>query len=227
MAHLTVEELSIYLDRRLGDQARRQVESHLGRCQRCTDRLRGLQRVVAHLESVQHLAPPPEVDIAVRQVAALEMNRPRLWQLLERHAQRFTLQSSVLPIFAVVISLVLIAYLLSWGVYRQNRRGIPVILESGPTVLDGESSGTQTSDDHGVDAESARRLAGRWLDQHGDLWIERGLGSQDPVRSLPASDPVVQGWLEREPELGELARLGGKVRIRRAGEVWEIDFSAP
>lgn len=214
-AHPEVEILSTFLDRELSRPERCQVEEHLERCEDCRQRLSSLQRVVGDLQALERLAPPPHLGEHLHRLASLEASQPTLIQRLEHHASRFILQPSIAPIFAIVMALILIIYLLSWGLYRQATGRIPVHLEPERTRIES------------TEVESPRQIAGRAFRLDDGVWVEGGLGDETPVESMSSSDPRVQSWLAATPELQEIAALGDRVRLRMGDRVVEIRIDTP
>jgi len=216
--HPDVEILSTYLDRELGRQAQGEVEEHLERCDDCREKLTGLQKVVGNLQALERLAPPPHLGTHLHRLASVEAAQPTLIQRLEQHLSRFSLQPSIVPIFAVVMALILIIYMLSWGLHRQATGRIPVRLEpevSESTPVAGQAMG------------SSRQIAGRAFTLIAGIWVEEGLQAEEVAEAMSGSDPAVQSWLAATPELQELATLGDPVRVRLEERVVEIRFDTP
>jgi anti-sigma factor RsiW len=214
-AHPEVEILSTYLDRELSRPERCQVEEHLERCEDCRQRLSSLQRVVGDLQALERLAPPPHLGAHLHRLASLEASQPTLIQRLEHRASRFILQPSIAPIFAIVMALILIIYLLSWGLHRQATGRIPVHLEPEGTRIES------------TEVESPRQIAGRAFRLDDGVWVEEGLGDETAVETMSSSDPRVQSWLAATPELQEIAALGDRVRLRMGDRVVEIRIDTP
>lgn len=245
MSHPSVERLSTYLDERLVEAERRRLESHLEECSECHQRLQGMRRVMQRLETLDQQAPPPHLGLLLRRLAAQQATRPTLVDKLEKGARRFTVQATVAPVFAVVLALALIIYLLSWGIHRQEHGNIPVILETEPMSAAEEapvaeemaarsevgarvgavSAPASENAPEKRDRQPERRRAGRTFVRHGETWIEEGLDLEGAVDQLSFDDSVVQSWVQIYPELGELQSLGGTIRLRVEGRVVEIVFS--
>lgn len=242
MAHPRVESLSAYMDEQLAETERRRLEQHLETCSECHRRLQGMRRVVERLQTLDRQAPPPYLGYQLRRLAAVEAQRPALVEKLEAGARRFTSQAAVVPVFAVVLALCLIIYLLSWGVHQQEQRRVPVILEGEqvplvqePPAAEGvaaksdaparvEAMGAAPLDgaaDEG-DRQPREQWGGRTFVRRGEVWIEKGLEVGGPVDQFTFDDPVVQSWLRSYPELRELQRMGGTVRLRIENRVVEI-----
>ena len=214
-AHPDVETLSTYLDSELSRRLRHQVEEHLEVCDDCRERLSSLEKVVGHLRALERQAPPPHLDAQLHRLASLEASRPTLIQRLEQGVARINLQSNLAPLFAIVVALILIIYMLSWGLHRQATRRIPVHLEPQDTTIDAPVM------------ESSRQLAGRSFDLVDGVWIEHGLAGVDVEEQVSGSDPRVQSWFVSYPELEEIADLGSRVRLAIEEKVVEIRFDVP
>lgn len=214
-AHPDVETLSTYLDYELSSRERSRVEEHLEVCDDCRQRLSGLEGVVGGLKNLERLAPPAHLGPQLHRLASLEASRPSLFDRLERGVTRVNLQSNLVPIFAIVMALILIIYLLSWGIHRQANGRIPVHLEPPGAQVDA------------VAAESSRELAGRTFDLIDGVWVERGLVGQTVAEHLSGSSPRVQSWFADHAGLAEIADLGGRVRLAIEETVVEIRFDEP
>jgi len=214
-AHPDVEILSTYLDSELSRRERRQVEEHLEVCDDCLERLSSLQKVVGNLQVLERLAPPPHLGAHLHRLASLQASQPTLTQRLEQGVSRFTFQSAIAPVFAVVVALILIIYMLSWGLHRQATSRIPVHLEPEKTMV--ESTGM----------ESSRRVAGRIFNLADGVWIEQGLDREAVTEQVSGVDPRVQAWFARSPELAQIATLGSRVRLVMEDRLVEIRFGVP
>lgn len=216
--HPDVEILSTYLDRELGRREQSEVEEHLERCDDCRERLTGLQKVVGNLQALERLAPPPHLGTHLHRQASVEAAQPSLIQRLEQRVSRFSLQPSIAPIFAIVMALILIIYMLSWGLHRQATGRIPVHLE--PEV-------TESTTVEGQGLGASRQIAGRAFTLVAGIWVEEGLETEEVAETMSGSDPAVQSWLVATPELREIATLVDPVRVRMEDRVVEIRFDTP
>jgi len=214
-AHPDVETLSTYLDRQLSRLERTRVEEHLEGCDDCRECLVGLEKVVGRLRALERQAPPSHLGAHLHKLASLQATEPTLMRRFERGVARVNLQSSIAPVFAVVVALILIIYLLSWGLHRQATGRIPVHLESQTTAVEGSG------------VESHQQVAGRTFDLYEGVWIEQGLEDRPVVEVLGDTDSRVQNWLAENPELKAIDTLGGSVRLAIDGRVVEIRYAVP
>ena len=214
-AHIDIETLSTYLDRRLSDMERSEVQKHLENCNECCEHLVSLRKVVGSLQALERMAPPSHFGTHLHRLAALQVSETTLMQRLERRVARLNLHSSIAPVFAVVMALILIIYMLSWGLHRQASGRIPVHLNPEGMVEEG----------HGV--ESHQQVAGRTFRLYEGVWIELGLEDRAVAKVFSGADPRVRSWLAENPELEAIATLGGSVRLAIDGQVVEIRFAVP
>jgi len=214
-AHTDVELLSTYLDHQLSHREQSRVEEHLEQCEDCRERLTSLQRVVGNLQAMERLAPPVHLGAHLLRLTSLKASQPTLVQRLEQGASRFNLQPSIVPIFAIVVALIVIIYMLSWGLHRQATGRIPVHLEPDNAMV--ESLGM----------ESSRQIAGRTFNLTDGVWVEEGLAGEIVVETMSRSDPRVQEWLAEGPEAREIAALGDRVRLTMGSRVVEVRFDSP
>jgi hypothetical protein len=115
-------------------------------------------------------------------------------------------------VFAIVLALVVIVYMLSWAVHRESTARIPVILEPEPAIVEG------------TQAPIERRIADRTFVLQGEVWVEKPLLGIEPVATLESSDDRLERWLAESPQRRELSELGARVRLLIDGQVFEIRF---
>ena len=211
-AHLEVEVLSSYLDRELSHREENRVNTHLERCADCRATLAGLGRVVGRLQTLERQEPPAHLGNQLHRLAALEAARPGLFDRLERGVGKIPLQSSIVPVFAIVVALILIIYMLSWGVHRQATGRIPVHLEP--------PAGTASS----IEPPPDQQVGGRTFSFVDGVWIEAGLAPIDDAEAMSVADPRVQSGLAQTPAMREIVSLGNRVRLRMGDRVVEIRF---
>lgn len=210
MTHLNVETLSSYLDGELVDAKVRKLETHLDQCPRCQARLRGLRRVVERLSVIVPIGPPTYLEPEVRRFVALQQSRESTWSRLELQMARFSAQSPLIPLFAVVIALVLIIYLLASGLSRQVGSGTEIVIA--PTEIENSEM---------------REIGSRVFEKQADRWVEQGWIGKFPVRKVDTKGAELAGWITIEPALAELEELGAVVWIVLDDEPVEIDYSRP
>jgi anti-sigma factor RsiW len=213
--HSSVEQLSIYLDDRLGEPERRRLERHLAACDDCRRRLAGMRRVVQGLERLERTAPPPQLAHQVEQRIGLEAGRQRLLERVERRLNLMMAQPSILPTFALVIALAVIVYLFAYGLERHQQRGVPVILEP-------------PAGNMGQELAESREVEGRVFEPRDGGWREQGSAGATPTLVLDLTTPDGRPkWIERYPELGGLSReLDGRVVLRLEEEWVEVILPA-
>jgi hypothetical protein len=204
--HLALERLSALLDAELSAAERAGVERHLAACGVCRERLDGLRRTARRLASSAWEGPPPDLDLAVARRIAIERDRPRRLAQLEGALDVLRGPSPWLGVFAVVVALAALGYLLSHAVARGPSTGPGVTLvplrpgavagaspdpAAGPELPGGHSGASgpaAASEPAPVDGELLQ-LAGRELVAVGGEWRERGLpadvGAAEP---LPCAD---------------------------------------
>lgn len=197
--HVSLEQLSSYLDLELAEPERFGLEHHLNDCASCRGRLDGLRSVVARLERLEQQAPPSELAFLVERRVAAEADRLGLQGRLERTIKTLFIQPSMTPIFGLVVALALILYLFSFGVARQQIRGTRLVVPVSPA------------------APVARMIAGREFIRTDGVWVERGLEPTAPVT-------VLELGVEIPVELLPFAGLGERVRLIQDGQVVEVVF---
>ena len=210
MTHLNLEILSTYLDGELVAAKTGEVERHLAGCSKCQTRLHGLRRVVDRLCDLEPVASPAYLRPEVRRFVALQRSKESMWSRLEAQANRLTLQSPLIPAFAVVIALVLIIYLLVAGVSRQIGSETEVIVP--PTA----AAGPQIME-----------IGSRVFEKRDDIWVEKGRSEDVPVRSIQYGDEELSRFIDLEPALVGLESLDSSVWLVLDSELVEIAPTQP
>lgn len=208
----TVELLSRYLDGDLSATERERVDVLIESDDAVREIYEGLSRVRGSLAQLAEAAPPSHLGATVQHRVALEAEEAGLWSQVDRGLRR-VLAPATLPVFAVVLALAAMLYVLSHGLARFERPREPLFLPAPPgTVAPAE----------------AVELAGRTLVLRRDRWVESGLEAGEietaPRRELGAAER--DAWIERWPELADAAELGTVV-LRLDGEVVELVFPTP
>ena len=208
--HCSVEMLSGYLDGVLPDEDAGEVETHIGDCPECRQRLHGLQRVVAQLRRLEQVPAPATLGGAVHRSARLGVHDRRLTQELEQAAGRWLRPPVVAPLFALVLAFGVILYLLSVGVYRNERSATRVIVPATDAAVSTETDETRTSFTAGD----------RRFERSDGVWREAGVGNQEPVRTLDLRQPAAREELPED--LRDLLSLRGEVVAEIEGQVVRV-----
>ena len=234
MRHASVEVLSSYLDGELTAVRRRQVARHLDECQECRHRLEGLHGVVENLEGLGRISPAPFLEQQVIRRAAASAHRQSLMDRLEKGASRLHIERWVwMPTFGMVIALVSIIYLFSWGLERRNQALPEVFNDETPELESSENvespqrlreeSRLGDVSDEALSPRTAR-VGDRSFELVDGLWIEKGVDPGAPSLSVDPVEAVAPEWLEQLPSLAELNRLGGPVRLRVGDRLVQLEF---
>ncbi len=221
-SHATVELHSAYLDRQLFEPEASRLEDHLEQCEDCHVRLEGLRKVVANLRRLESLDPPADLEHAVARRIALAGEPGSFLDRLESGLSIFSRQSSLLPMFGVVMALAVILYLFSVALERSQSGLLPVFFDDPPAAAAVAAAGER------------RELAGRVLvlraatapgEAHraaAEVWVEEGVSPEAVSRRVDLGSPAGQRLAAEHPELEELAELGARAVIVLDGEVVEI-----
>lgn len=204
-SHATVELLSAYLDQELVGSEVHHLEDHLEQCAECHSRLEGLRKVVASLRRAERHDPPVDLEMAVARRIALAGQRESMLDRFETRLSIFNRQSTLLPLFAVVIALAVFMYLFAVGVEKHQNQRIPVIFGTPDTVENGSGE--------------TRRTAERVLRFEGGVWLEDGVSRDQVGRTVELDSDEGRRWLAEHPLLEQLPR---PAVIRLDDEVVEI-----
>jgi anti-sigma factor RsiW len=205
----TVELLSRYLDGDLSAAEHQRVDAWIEADEKVREIYDGLSRVRGSLARLADAAPPSHLDVTVQRRVALEIERTGLWSQVDR-GLRWALAPATLPVFAVILALAAMLYVLANGLARFERPREPLFLPAPP--------GT-------VAAPESLEVAGRVLTLRRDRWVESGLepAEIEAARRVEVGAAERPEWIGRRPELAPAAELG-TVLLRLDGEVVELVF---
>lgn len=208
--HVTIEQLSAYLDRELGAAEMRQLEAHFKTCSECGARLVSMRRVVDGLGRVQRSTPPPALAQHIRRQVASGAVLPasplrRLLSLLSSLALQPSLRTSV----AMALTLVLCVSLIGHGVGRSQTQGEVLVVETYPGAP--LSLPPTTS-----------QVAGREFVWTEVGWVQRGLEWEQPRAQVDVHSPVGQALLTQYSDLEFLLADGSPVVLRYNLETVEL-----
>lgn len=220
-SHPKVEDLSTYLDSKLTVMESQRVEAHLEACDSCRQRLRSMQAVVRRLAALERRSPPASIGSQIRSLSSLQASRPTLVERFEESAARLNSENPILPMFGVVVALIVIIYLLTWGFYREQESTDLATSESGAPTIERSIDDSPPSLEHAGSTQS-RVMAGRVFDLVGDIWLERGVEVEDEFVEISDGDAQILQVLEAHPELRDLGAQERRVRLRLEGRVVEI-----
>jgi anti-sigma factor RsiW len=218
--HPAVEDLSTYLDNSLTSEERARVEAHLELCEPCRQRLQAMQEVVRKLAGLERRSPPRSLGRRVKELSALQATRPTLVDRMGSDALRLGLDNVVMPMFGILVALVVIIFLLSWGFSRTSSTVSSPAIDSDRAVPETSLEPSELPAGSGI--TESRWLAGRAFDLIGDTWVERELDERIEIDRLSAASPEAQRWLEAHPEVQDFAELASAIRLRLDGRVVEM-----
>jgi len=192
--HATALALSTYLDEELEPNAAVALEEHLEECSSCRDRLRSMRQVTVELAGLApNVHPPLLTGELERRLRSMEVAEPWL-RRFERALQRWSLQSTLVPLFATLLAIAVMVVLMATGVEFLGR------------------SATESAEPVAEEATALRRVVeNRFFEQEGEVWFEVGTsGEPDRVLDLRGSEVPV--------EFAAFARIGAAVQLRVGDE---------
>ena len=218
--------LSAYLDRELDRAEIDDLENHLEACPHCQRQLDGLVKVTGALRSLERVAPPPILDELV--LGRREIRGARSWseRLDTLMSSTQKTRSTIGPIFAIVMMLVLLVFFFSDALVKRSNRPVVISVPSSVKFAIPDDPWSRPSrvlantgqrfvavfgvggDRSGLWTNFAQRegVAGVWLEQLGD---DSGVATDPPESGLlEGTRPFCvesQGLLPQElllPDLG-------------------------
>jgi putative zinc finger protein len=116
--HVTLEELSAYLDAELAADESGPLAAHLAECPECADRLAGLERTVGQLRRVERVVVPRLLEAELLRRVAGEPRRPTLPERLAGGFRLPALQPAFASIFVLVVGAALL-YVVAYSPTRE------------------------------------------------------------------------------------------------------------
>jgi hypothetical protein len=215
--HITIEQLSAYLDSALGFGETRELESHFEACGECNARLTSMRRVVSGLGRVERAVPPPMLAQQIRrQAAALPVRQT--WTPLRALRAFITLSFQYQPGLrtpaAVALAFVVSLFLVRHSVERYS---MPQ-QESGASK---EIVKTYEGDEAPLFLPPTTiEVAGRqftWTETNG--FVQRGLEGEKPQALVDAGSPRGRALLSQYEDLEPLLPWGPIVLRSNLGTV--------
>jgi len=217
--HVSLEQLSAYLDQELGVVEVRQLESHCSACADCRARLASMRSVVRGLGAVRRAASPATMRHQIqRQILAAPPARGfgRFFEGL--HLRLFALQSTLRTAAAMglagVVGCFASTHLSTTGPPAGSRPAQEVV-----TV--------EAYQDAPVLQTTTSEVAGREFIWTEDGWVQRGLEGKEPEALLDPRSPRGRELLTRYSDLAFLLADGSSVVLRYKLETVELRGTAP
>lgn len=223
--HISIEQLSAYLDSELGAVEKRQLEAHCGACPECGVRLASMQRVVTGLGRVDRVAPPPSLHQQIRRQVVQEIPAHGMRRMFQ--SLRFLLfpLSPVLRTSAAMgMALVVGLFAVSHGIVDPFPRPEPVPLPKPvpPPKIE------EVTVEPGADWRPATsKVAGRdflWTEAG---WVQLGLEGKVPAAHVDANSPRGKELLTRYSEIRFLLVEGSPVVLTYNLQTVEIRVTPP
>jgi hypothetical protein len=208
--HISIEQLSAYLDSELGIVEKRQLEAHCGACPECGVRLASMQRVVTGLGRVDRVAPPPSLQQQIRRQVVQEIpahGMRRVFQSLR--FMLFPLQPGLRTAAAMGMALVV-------GLFVVVNRPVPAQEIEEVTVKPGAQFEPTTS-----------QVADREFILTEEGWVQRGLEWEVPAAHVDANSPRGKELLKRYAGLKLLLVDGSPVVLTYNLQTVEIRVTPP
>lgn len=212
--HVSIEELSAYIDSELGFAEMRKIEAHCAACAECGGHLAALRRVVTGLGRVERVAPPAALRHQIRRQAATAPPAGRFRTALESlRLLLFPVQPSLRG--AAGLGLAVIVGLYAYGhippVPPPDQPEPQPRQEEIVEVRPGASFRPTTSE-----------VAGRRFILTEVGWIQKGLEGKAPQAHLDSHSPQGRALLTRLSNLDLLLKDGSAVVLRYNLETVEI-----
>ncbi|HEX6862526.1 MAG TPA: zf-HC2 domain-containing protein [Thermoanaerobaculia bacterium] len=217
--HVTIEQLSAYLDRELGFVEMRQLDAHFEACPACGARLASMRRTLQGLARVERLAPPPVIARQIRSRIAAESAVPpspvrRLLRLVSTLPHQPALRTSLAMGLTLVVSLFLVTH----NVERESRSLMPAVSPEPQAVVE-TYLGVPPLGLPPTTSEIAGLGKFLWTDEG---WVQRGLEGERPEAMVDVGSPEGKALLTRYTNLELLVADGSTVVLRYNLETVEL-----
>jgi hypothetical protein len=217
--HISVEQLSAYLDSELGFAGMRQLEAHCAACPECGARLASMRRVVTGLGRVERAALPPGLHQQIRRQVVQEIPAYGMRKVLQSlRFMLFPLQPGLQTAAAMGLALVVGLFAVTHSVVEP----VPAppakeVAKEEVTVEPGASDWKPT----------ISRVAGRDFILTEDGWVQSGLERTVPAAHVDANSPRGKELLKRYSELRLLLVEGSPVVLTYGLQTVEIRVTPP
>ncbi len=202
--HATAEELSAYLDHELPPPRLRLVETHVAACEECRRRLLDFRQVVAELEGLERLAPPPVLGQELVRRVTLEPRPRNLLERFERRVRSLPMQPAVGFTFAMVLSLAVIAIVYTEKIERLRYESVQLLRPEAGSTLE------------------VRTVAGRLFERRQDGWWDEVVPPGYPVLDREAHEPEARALFAALPGLEAFVAEGTAVIVAEDGRAVRI-----
>ena len=216
MSRQQTELLSAYLDDELRPAERAKVEALLVGSNEAKAKLEGLRQTQQNLRAVEKTAPPPTLDYRnLRRLASLQERERGLLDRLENHLPGMGRQSSLLLLFALIVTFGLALYSFSYSQWRDPREMLPVVLDPPP-----ELKAPIPKPENYRDGQTAF-VAGKIFQRQGKVWYQEGLGDRTEARPVTLDGGEGRRLLAKRPDLRGITQLG-EVVMEVNGEILRL-----
>lgn len=214
--HISIEQLSAYLDSELGFVEMRQLEAHCAACPECGVRLASMRRVVTGLSRMDRVAPPPSLHQQIRRQVVQEIPAYGMRKVLQSlRFLLFPLQPGLQTAAAMGLALVVGLFAVTHSVVEPvpaPKKIEEVTVEPG-AQFDWEPTTSE--------------VAGRKFVWTEAGWVQRGLEGEVPAAHVDANSPRGKELLKRYAGLRLLLVDGSPVVLTYGLQTVEIRVSPP
>jgi hypothetical protein len=216
--HVSIEQLSAYLDSELGFVEARQIETHCSACAECGVRLASMRRVVSGLGAVARVAPPDMLRQQIRRRAAAQPPARGPMALLE------TLRILLFPVRPALHTAAAMGLAVVVGLFGLNHMEGSLMVQPAVPLAQApahEEVTVQEGAQVGIPVTTSR-VAGRdfmWTDNG---WIQMGLEGKAPEAVFDSGSPQGQALLTKYQGLQDLLVDGKPVVLRYNLETIEL-----
>jgi hypothetical protein len=225
--HVSIENLSAYLDSELGYAEVAPLEAHCASCPECDERLTAMRRVVNGLGGIYRAEPPAalrfQVQREVRTAPPISGFAPRIGWALE------SLRILLFPVKPVMRAAVAFGLAAVAGLFAVGHMGDGFLRTNEPQPRQPiEIVETRLGEPLALPPQTTSEVAGLkfiWTEDAG--WVQRGLEGETPETRLDAHSPQGKALLTKYSGLQFLLEDGSSVVLRYNTETVEIHGIPP
>lgn len=221
--HLSSEQLSAYLDGEVAVPESREIEQHLGSCDRCRDHFQSMQRAVSGVWRLERHSPPPGMATRIRAEVAAASKPSAPVRSFVNYIFGLPSEPSLRTGAGMALALVIGIFVIKdAGMPRRQMTEptmTPLAVEEEPVVTVEE-----VLDPPLILPQTTSRVADREfvLAEGQDVWVQRGLEGKVPEARVSVQSPQGQELLTRYSELEFLLAEGTRVVLRYRLETVEL-----
>lgn len=220
--HLSSEQLSAYLDGEVAVPESREIQQHLGSCDRCRDHFQSMQQAVSGVWRLERQAPPPGMSARIRAEVAAASTPKTPVRSFVNYIFGLPSEPSLRTGAGMALALVIGIFVINDANFPRRHMSEPSMT---PTLMEKPVvTVVEVLDPPLFLPPTTSKVANRefvWTESQ-DIWVQRGLEGKVPEARVSVQSPQGQELLMRYSDLEFLLAEGARVVLRYRLETVEL-----